>query len=155
MVDKLRFVPVILLLVFLGGCSGGSSGEEPIARLSEEDRSEVSASLLEMFDAMDANQDGYLSKAEAKVFFDARFEEKDTNNDQMIEQSDLTDDPNTTYIIPYDQDGDGVATREEYDTYYRNVFHTHLDQNGDGKVSKEEFVEAFGLSFGDIISSLR
>jgi len=153
--NKFRFISIIICLTFLGACGGGSSGEVPLQRLSEDDRSEVVTSLLEMFDAMDANKDGYLTEAEANVFFDARFNEKDANGDQLIEQSDLTDSPNTTYVIPYDQDGDGVTTREEYDAHYRSVFHDHLDQNGDGKVSKEEYLEAFGLSVSDIVNALR
>ncbi len=142
--NTFSFLLLFILLLNLSAC-GGSSGSGPLSHLSEADQKSFKTTMLNLFDAIDADKDGYLTKDEFEAAFIAKFKQYDADGDLTLEQEDFDSDQNTTHSLPYDTDNDGVASKDEYLAYYRNIFKEKLDLDGSTKVSREEYLEAFLL----------
>lgn len=143
---KIKMIFLVSFFISVSACGGGSSGKNShFEHLDDSAKKEFMDVMLQVFTAMDVDNDGYVTEAEAKLVFSEQFLIKDTDGDGVIEQEDKTSDANTTYVIPYDKDGDGEASKEEYDAFYYAIFHDKLDLNGSGRVSKDEFIEAFNI----------
>jgi Ca2+-binding EF-hand superfamily protein len=143
---------LVSAFVFNIGCGSSSTNDaqgytwtDSYAISSDAERATFRESYADLFNAMDFNSDGVVSKEEFLDLMVQKFQEKDQNNDRVLEQSDFTEEENTFFVIPYDQDGDGIATKEEYLAYYTKIFNESLDKNSSGSFTLEDFLEIFGL----------
>lgn len=140
-----KILSLLLLLIVFASCGGGGGSNKHLSHLTDDEKAAFVKSMLEVFDFIDLNSDGYITYDEATLVFQERFIQKDKDGDGKIEQEDYSNDSNVVYVIPYDKDGDGVASHEEYDSFYREVFQNRLDINGSGRISKDEFISAFEI----------
>lgn len=109
----------------------------------------------------DTNNDGRISRKEARVAQDKAFDRLDTNGDGRLDydefaagQPELPDDADaeqeklrkrvlTRWFKQMDDNGDGHISRKEYHQALEPYFE-QLDTDGDGYISAEEMRQAFG-----------
>ncbi len=76
-----------------------------------------------LFDQIDTNHDGTISRAEYQAWIDGRFDKLDTNHDGVVDATEIANSPATAAR---------VQKRAER-------FVQHFDTSGSGKVSKADF----------------
>lgn len=139
-----------------GGSGAGMTG-------AQGPRPDAETALLNHFDAMDANKDGALTKAEIQAFFDnlraqavAKIKAADTNGDGLISQAEADAAlPMIAALFPFldaDQNGQlsaaelqALATEEGRDAIRQAVIARlrAADTNQDGKLDLNEVTLAF------------
>lgn len=127
--------------------------------LSEKVQAQIMKQAHRRFRVIDADGNGSITRAEAKVNADAAYERWDADHDGVITAADRREgnefggdnaqerarDVNN-FIASYDADGDGVVTRAEYNRVREQRFAT-ADTNGDGWLSEAEYVGEFEKRF--------
>jgi len=139
-----NLVSLFLGFILLSACSGPDSG--PFAGSTVEERQMARESFTKLFHDLDQDDDGYVYLSEFKESKVDLFRQRDIDGNRVIEQHELPGDSNTIHVLPYDLDGDGTVTKEEFIKYYRQLFENHIDLSGRGKVSLDDFLSAFGLA---------
>ena len=110
----------------------------------------LAAQAQAVFDDVDTNGDGYLSREELDTERMARFLSLDRNGDGMVDRSELmvgpghgakgyTAEQTQAVLAAYDHDGDGIITTQEVEEAIArlNIFEG-LDVNKDGKLDRAE-----------------
>jgi Ca2+-binding EF-hand superfamily protein len=126
---------------------------------SANDNPAVERRVSDVFERMDANKDGKISKAEAKNFIAQNFDRIDANKDGFIDKDELRrfvartvamgggggfgsagfGGPTGPDFDALDKNADGRLTREELKgTPYADKL-DEIDTNKDGKIDKKEF----------------
>lgn len=77
----------------------------------------------QMFDKIDANRDGTISRAEYQAWVDDRFAKLDSNGDGIVDADEVASSPTTAERVQKRADG----------------FVRRYDTSGDGKVTKADF----------------
>lgn len=100
-----------------------------------------------MFERMDTDKDGSISKAEFDAAKKARFTRADANGDGKISLEEMTTEAQERaakhaerHFAKLDKDGDGAVTAEEMEEArpgHGDMF-AKLDKNEDGMISREE-----------------
>lgn len=117
------------------------------------------AMLLEMFDAIDADKDGKLTKAELEAHRAAEFAAADTNSDGLLDAGELAAqhlarmaataaDRSAQMIARMDDNGDGSLSVDEMQQTMMDRGFSRLDADNDGAITKAE-AEAAGDRFSD------
>jgi len=97
------------------------------------------------FAAMDANDDGKVTKAEMEVARKARFDAIDANGDGTLTTEEMEAarpgpgrlEGRRPFMLRMDSDGDGAVSRAEFETAGGTWF-DRLDEDGDGAVASSE-----------------
>jgi Ca2+-binding EF-hand superfamily protein len=108
--------------------------------------------LLEMFDTIDADKDGKVTKDEMDAHRAAEFAAADTNSDGVLSAEELTQkhlarmaetvaERTARMIENLDDNADGSLSAEEMDPRMQDRRFSRMDQDNDGAISKAE-VEA-------------
>jgi len=99
-----------------------------------------------VFDAMDANKDGQVTREEYDAYQAKRFDRFDANKDGKITRDEFMGHDGgppgrggmrDAEFKAYDKNGDGVITREEWNAWAAERFAAR-DKNGDGKLTRDE-----------------
>lgn len=118
-----------------------------------------------MFQKMDRNADGTVTKREFKAFNDQRFKEMDANQDGKLTRDDMQGaaektphnamqhSDGTTHLdrrfIAADANHDGGLDREEAKNMpMLSMYYDEVDVNKDGKVTRQEYFDAMPLLHG-------
>ena len=119
-----------------------------------------------MFNRLDTNGDGAISKAEFNAFNARHFKALDTNKDGKITPDELPDEQNQMGQNPEMGHGDGTAhldqrfnaadanqdgglDREEAKNMpMLSMYYDEVDTNKDGKVTRQEYLDAMPLLHG-------
>lgn len=111
---------------------------------------EHGARAMQMFDKVDANHDGTVSKAEVDDYVAQRIKTFDKNGDGKLSLDeykalwlDRTNQRMVRSFQRFDVNGDGEVTQDEM-TQPFDRFAQRLDRNDDGSVSKDELRRPFG-----------
>ena len=83
--------------------------------------------------AIDANNDGFLSKDEFNAFSDYAFQEMDDDKNGTLGQSEAKPFLDIKQFQSVDQNGDSLISKAEYDAQMENDFNT-ADQDGNGQL---------------------
>lgn len=147
---------------------------EYAVRLDLDIADERTASLKQTdtrFKALDKDEDKFVSRAEYNASGDSAFVHVDKNKDGRITNDDAEpaakDTPRRRSIIGmptshtlagmleiYDDDGDDVLTREQYNAERAKVF-AATDTNKDGKLDHDEYVKEFDARLSQRIEDRR
>ena len=108
------------------------------------DKGQIAISTMEMFDAVDADDDGRLTQAEIDKARNDRHAAHDADGDGNLTLEEFagfwheTTRPLTVRAFQMlDTDGDAVVTRAEYDRPLAGIVE-QLDRNGDGALSMKD-----------------
>lgn len=85
-----------------------------------------------VFDALDSDRDGMITREE----YNAGFDTLDLNKNGKLSREEFDSD---SYFSALDKDGDGQLSREEYEAGFGMI-----DTDNDGKISRSEFLAAAG-----------
>ena len=107
------------------------------------------AMMLEMFDTMDADKDGKLTKAEMEAHRAAEFAAADTNSDGKLDAEELAAhhlarmtapaaERSAQMIARMEDDGDGSLSADEMNQTMQERRFARLDTDKDGAISKAE-----------------
>lgn len=132
----------------------------------------LTAQAQAVFDLVDTDGDGFVSRAELDAARMERFLSLDRNKDGVVDRSEMmvgpgqgrkgyTAEETQAVLSSYDHDGDGLITKEEVEEAIErlNVF-SGIDTDGDGKLTKEEAAgvldirERGGVSMSQILDEL-
>jgi hypothetical protein len=147
---------------------------EYAVRLDRDIADERNASLKQThtrFKALDKDENKFISRVEYDSSGDRAFVHMDRNKDGRITNDDAdpaaTKTPRQRSIIGmptshnlagmleiYDDDGDDVLTREQYDTHRAKAF-AATDTNKDGKLDHDEYVREFDARLAQQIADRR
>jgi hypothetical protein len=147
---------------------------EYAVRLDRDIADERNASLKQTdtrFKALDKDEDKFISRAEYDSSGDRAFVHLDRNKDSLITNDDADpaakETPRRRSIIGmptshslagmleiYDDDGDDVLTREQYDAHRAKVF-AATDTNEDSKLDHDEYLKEFNARLGQQIDDRR
>lgn len=149
---------------------------EYAVRLDRDIADERNASLKQTdtrFKALDKDEDKFISRAEYDSSGERAFVHLDRNKDGRITQEDAEPDDKkaqtqrrrsligmpTSHNLAgmleiYDDDGDDVLTREQYDTQRGKIF-AATDTNQDGKLDHDEYVKEFDARLAQRIEDRR
>jgi Ca2+-binding EF-hand superfamily protein len=117
---------------------------------SETEQQTLDAFISEDFEAQDGDGDGSLDEAEAEAAIRQDFADTDVDGDGVLTIDDVqqeldeadggeADQPLSAYL-PYDSDGDGEITEEEYLAAVQKQTVKQMDADGDGEVTVEEAI---------------
>jgi hypothetical protein len=147
---------------------------EYAVRLDRDIADERNASLKQTdtrFKALDKDEDKFISRAEYDSSGDRAFVHMDRNKDGRITNDDADPAPKATprrrsiigmptshdlagMLEIYDDDGDDVLTREQYDAHRTKAF-AATDTNKDGKLDHDEYVNEFNARLSQQIDDRR
>lgn len=108
------------------------------------------AAAQAVFDVMDTDQDGFVSRAEMDAERAARFAALDRDGDGFVSRPEMIAGPGNgragykpeetqAMLAAYDLDGDGrVSSEEVQDSLARTDVFVNMDTNGDGLLDREE-----------------
>lgn len=111
---------------------------------------------IQMFETIDANNDGQLTQAELAAHREARFNENDTNNDGQLSREEMLaaaegkrgSDRRARrigrMIERVDTNGDGAVSLAEMNAREDGRMFRRLDQDGDGVITRAEAEDARG-----------
>jgi len=143
----MRLTPILILALCLP-VFAGDDGEEPAGLLAKRDADGDGrlspaefGSDQELFDLLDRDGDGYLTKKELPRARKAR-----PKADRPAPAPELPADrpsPADRMLQMHDQDHDGKLSREEWPAQARRAFED-VDSNGDGFLDAQELGQAFG-----------
>lgn len=133
------------LLATLSGCGGDRNQQSVLGPMTNEQWGTIRTGYIELFQNLDTNGDGFLSKAEYDAAHNSTFVLHDRDQNSVVELGAISDDQNKLYVSAPDMNGDGVIERAEHDQYHDRHFHDYLDLSGDGRLSLEEFLAVLGL----------
>lgn len=146
----------VALLALVGAVAGSAALAQMGPGLGGPGRGEM---LLEMFDGLDADQDGKLSPAELAAHREAMFTAADANNDGLLSKDELA--AHQTAMMAErmalrtermlerrDVNGDGNLSLEEMGKGPAEAAFSRMDTDGDGMLSKDE-AQAAGERFGE------
>ncbi|WP_417211527.1 EF-hand domain-containing protein [Antarctobacter sp.] len=119
------------------------------------DRGPRDAGMEEMFEQIDADKDGKITKDEMEAFRTARFEAADTDGDGKLSQDEMTAARDArrvermkTMVDRLDTDGDGLLSAEELAAggpkRGPDAMFDRLDADKDGALTMEEMQQARG-----------
>jgi len=104
-----------------------------------------------MFEMLDANKDGTVTRAEASAAATRKFDEVDTNRDGVISQAErdaarqkMTDE----HFRKMDADGNGQISLEEFRTAHQKM-HEEMRGHGDGPMMSGDIKKADALAKAD------
>ncbi|EEE38772.1 hypothetical signal peptide protein [Rhodobacteraceae bacterium KLH11] len=100
----------------------GTAGAETVAELNEA-----------QLNAIDQNNDGFLSKDEFNAFSDYAFQAMDDDKNGTLGQNEAKPYMDIKQFQAVDRDGDGLVSRAEYDAQMGSNF-TAADQDGNGQL---------------------
>ena len=100
--------------------------------------------MMQMFERVDLNSDGQITRAELTEYRDRRFGEGDTNGDGALELAEFEEvwlamarERMVDRFQGLDADGDGRITAAEFDRPLDRLF-SRFDRDDDGTVSRSE-----------------
>ena len=134
-------VPTLIIAVLLASCG------QPAAPTTDPERTERYTAY---FNEADTDSDGIVNQAEINAVADADFDDLDYNGDGVVTIEDIYNDEqgapegaernmDLSSHLPYDADGDGRITQEEYELHLETELLAEMDGNGDGQVSFAEY----------------
>lgn len=114
---------ISLLLAATALCAAGAAVAAPTTDADIQRAAKRAEFQQKMFDRIDTNHDGQISRAEYQAWVDARFDKLDTNHDGVVDADEIANSPATA---------ERVHRRAER-------FVQRFDASGSGKVSKADF----------------
>jgi Ca2+-binding EF-hand superfamily protein len=140
----------MIAAVSLVACGDDDEASTTTAASDSEEQS-LEAFITADFEADDANGDGSLDETESEAAIRQDFEDTDVDGDGVITIKDIqkelddadggkADQPLSAYL-PYDEDGDGEITEDEYVAAVTKQISEPMDADSDGEVTVEEAVD--------------
>lgn len=112
-----------LLMAATALCATGAALAAPVTDADIGRANKRAEFQQKLFDQIDTNHDGKISRAEYQAWVDGRFDKLDTNHDGVVDATEIANSPATA---------ERVQKRAER-------FVQHFDTSGSGKVSKADF----------------
>jgi hypothetical protein len=102
----------------------------------------------QMFERLDADHDGAISRAEYKAWIDGRFDKLDANGDGSVDADEIARSPATAervnrraegFVRRYDSTGTGKVTRSDFEA--KEMARFERIGGGADRVTKEQFAQ--------------
>jgi Ca2+-binding EF-hand superfamily protein len=142
-------------IALASGCGGDDDGDEPEARPPSQAAREL---IEEDFASADESNSGRLERDEVLATLRRDFEAMDLDRDGVVTIKDIRMElagqkgaprgvkvPPLSEHLPYDANGDGRITFDEYREHVQREIVTKMDGDGDGTISEEEVNDHYGF----------